>query len=96
MCLFALLVAFAPRIALLLTWILTPLVNRAFGSFLVPLLGLIFLPLTTLVYVFAFVPGVGLTAWGWFWLVLAFLLDVSAYGTGAFGRRSRKSNMAYG
>lgn len=46
-CLFALFAAFAPRLALFFLWILTPLVSRGFGSFIVPLLGIIFLPFTT-------------------------------------------------
>ena len=49
-CLFAILGAVAPRIALVLLWIFTPAVNLAFGgAWLWPLLGLIFLPFTTLI-----------------------------------------------
>ena len=40
-CLFALLAGFAPRIALVLVWIFTNLVDRAFHGFLIPLLGLL-------------------------------------------------------
>ena len=44
-CLFVLLVAFAPRVALFFLWLFTDLVSRAFGgAWLWPLLGLIFLP----------------------------------------------------
>ena len=46
-CLFALLAGFAPRIALVLVWIFTNLVDRAFSGFFVPLLGLILLPYAT-------------------------------------------------
>lgn len=93
MCLFAILAAFAPRLALLFAWFFTPLVDRAFGTFLMPLLGLIFLPFTTLVYVFAFVPGLGLTPWGWFWVALALIADLGTYGGGAYGRRSRGTHV---
>ena len=44
------LVAFFSRLALLVVWLTTPLVGRAFhGGWLLPLLGILLLPLTTLV-----------------------------------------------
>jgi hypothetical protein len=49
-CLFALLAGFLPRFALVCVWIFTNDVDRAYDTFILPLLGLIFLPLTTLVY----------------------------------------------
>ena len=87
MCLFALFAAFAPRLALLFLWIFTPLVSRAFYGFLLPVLGVIFLPFATLFYVLSYVPGIGLTPWGWLWVIVGALIDVSAYGSGAYGRR---------
>jgi hypothetical protein len=86
-CLLALLAAISPRLALVLVWIFTNLVDRAFEGFLLPLLGLIFLPLTTLVYVLAYRPAVGVTGWGWFFVVLAVLFDLGSYGGGVFSRR---------
>jgi hypothetical protein len=79
-CLFVLLILIAPRLALLLTWLFTPLVSRAFGSFIVPLLGFIFLPLTTLAYALVYVPHVGVTGFGWFWVILGLLIDLATYG----------------
>ncbi len=38
----------APRVTLVFVWIFSDLVDRAFGGFLVPLLGLLLLPYTTL------------------------------------------------
>ena len=87
-CLFALLAAGAPRLALVLMWLLTPWVGRAFdGSLVVPLLGLLFLPLTTVIFVLVS-PG-GLTVFDWLLLAVGFLVDVGAYGSGAYGRRKR-------
>jgi hypothetical protein len=86
-CLLALLAAISPRLALVLVWIFTNLVDRAFEGFLLPLLGLVFLPLTTLVYVLAYRPAVGVTGWGWFFVVLAVLFDLGSYGGGVFSRR---------
>ena len=89
-CLFALLAAFAPRIALILVWIFTNEVTKAFhGAFIWPFLGLIFLPFTTLIYSLVYVTGVGLTGWGWFWVILAFILDLAAYGSSGYTNRDR-------
>ena len=52
------------------------MVNAAFDTWLFPLLGIIFLPFATLIYVVLYTPGVGLTGWEWFWVVFAALLDV--------------------
>lgn len=89
-CLFALGAAFCPRLALLFVWLFTPFVSRAFQSaFLVPLLGIIFLPFTTLMYVFLYIPGIGLTGWGWFWVIVGALLDISSYASSAYANRTR-------
>jgi hypothetical protein len=85
-CLFALLASGAPRLALILMWIFTGWVGRAFdGSFILPLLGLIFLPLTTVIYVLVS-PG-GLSVFEWILLGVGVLIDLGAYGSGAYGRR---------
>jgi hypothetical protein len=89
-CLFVLLAAFAPRIALVLVWIFTNEVTKAFhGVFIWPFLGLIFLPFTTLIYSLVYVTGVGLTGWGWFWVILAFILDLASYGGSGYTNRDR-------
>jgi len=88
-CLLALLAAISPRLALVLVWIFTNLVDRAFTGLLLPLLGLIFLPLTTLLYVLAYRPVVGVTGWGWFVVFLGLLFDLGSYGGGARSRRRR-------
>ena len=67
-CLFALLAGMFPRLALFIVWVARPaLVSAAFSTWLIPLLGIIFLPFATLIYVILYTPGVGLTGWGWFW-----------------------------
>ena len=87
-CLFALLAASFPRAALLFTWLFTPLVSRAFhDAFLLPFLGLLFLPFTTLMYVLVWSPAVGVTGLGWFWVILGLLLDIGSYSGSAYGNR---------
>ena len=84
------LAAFAPRIALLIVWIFTPYVSRAFhGGFIWPFLGLLILPFTTLIYSLVYVPGIGVTGWRWAWVVLGVILDISWHSGGA--RRARHS-----
>ena len=89
-CLFALLAVLSPRFALVLVWIFTSEVTKAFhGSFIWPFLGLLFLPFTTLIYSLVYVTGVGLTGWGWVWVILAFFLDLAAYGGSGYTNRDR-------
>jgi hypothetical protein len=80
-CLFALFAGLFPRLGLFIIWIVRPaLVNAAFDTFILPLLGIIFLPFATLIYVVLYIPGVGLTGWGWFWVILAALFDIGQWG----------------
>jgi uncharacterized membrane protein len=85
-CLFALLSGIFPRIGLVVLWVFTNDVDQAYDTFVLPLLGLIFLPLTTLVYAVAWSPVGGVDGIEWFWVVLAFLFDVGALGAGARAR----------
>ena len=82
-CLFAMFGGLFPRLGLLILWIARPaLVDAAFNTFILPLLGIIFLPFTTLIYVIVYIPGVGLTGWGFFWVILALLLDIGHWSAG--------------
>jgi len=87
-CLFALLAGFFPRLALFIVWVARPaLVGAAFGTWIVPLLGIIFLPFATLMYVILYTPGLGLTAWEWFWVILAALFDLAHLAASIARRR---------
>jgi hypothetical protein len=68
-CLFALFAGLFPRLALFILWIARPeRIDAAFDTFLLPLLGIIFLPFATLMYVLLlYTPGRGLSGWDWFW-----------------------------
>ena len=86
-CLFALFAGLFPRFALFILWIARPArVDVAFDTFLLPLLGIIFLPFATLIYVLLYTPGRGLTGWDWFWVVLAAILDIGHWGASASQR----------
>jgi len=88
-CLVVLIALFSPRLALALTWIFTPWVDRAFGPIIWPILGIIFLPLTTLLYVIVWnTGGRGVTGWEWIVVALAFVGDVVAHGASAARQRN--------
>jgi hypothetical protein len=95
-CLFALLGAFAPRVALLFLWIFTPLVSRAFGFWLWPLLGLFFLPFTTLFYALVVGPLGTANAWAWLAVIMGLLLDLRSYADTYTHRERVPGLSAYG
>jgi hypothetical protein len=67
-CLFALFAGVFPRLAVFILWVARPeRVDAAFSTFLWPLLGIIFLPFATLIYLLLYTPGRGLSGWDWFW-----------------------------
>jgi hypothetical protein len=88
-CLLVLLAGFAPRVALALIWIFSTLVDRAFTGFLVPLIGLIFFPYTTLFYVLAYSPVVGVGGWGWAFVFLGLIFDIGHWAGGGVTGRQR-------
>jgi len=88
-CLFLLVAGFAPRVALILVWIFTDLVDRAFGSFVIPLIGLLVFPFTTLFYVLAWAPVIGVSGWGWLFVFIGFLFDIGHWSGGETARRQR-------
>jgi len=91
-CLVALMSLLGPRIAFLVTWLATNRVSVAFHSgFVVPFLGLLFLPWTTLLYTLAYSPVGGVKGIGWLVVGLGLLADLGAYGSGGTARRRRGS-----
>ena len=88
-CLLALMAGLFPRFVLFVFWIARPdRMDAIFTSFVWPLLGLVFLPFTTLMYVLLWQPGLGVTGWDWFWVGIAAVLDIGHWGASAAQRRS--------
>jgi len=88
MCLFVLLLLLGPRVVILVWGLIAPLQWTAvFGTLLLPLLGFLFLPWTTLMY-FLVAPG-GVVGFDVLLLVLAVVVDLGSYGGGAYHRRRR-------
>ena len=85
-CLFVLFAGVFPRLGLFIIWVARPnMVDAAFSTWIWPFLGIIFLPLTTLIYVILWQAG-GLDGFDWFWIVLAVLADLTHLG-GSYTQR---------
>ena len=78
------------RIMLLCVWIARPaMMNATFSTFILPCLGFMVLPFTTLMYVFL-VQGVGsIQGLDWLWLFLAVVLDIASIGAAGVSNRDR-------
>ena len=89
-CLFVMFASFFPRLAVLFIWLARPVYfNNAFdNAILLPILGVIFLPFTTLMYVLLW-SATGLSGLDWLWLVLALALDIGHWGASAYSNRDR-------
>jgi hypothetical protein len=88
-CLFAVFAASFPRLALIVIWAFTEWVNRVFGDqWLMPLLGLIFVPFTTLMYILVSLPVGGINFGGWLLVGIGLLLDISHWGQLIANRRN--------
>jgi hypothetical protein len=84
-----------PRAGILIWWLADQdRWERAFSSFLWPLLGFIFLPWTTLMYVVV-EPGGGVEGFDWIWLAIAFLADMAQYVGGAYRREQVPGYSSY-
>lgn len=85
-CILALGLAFVPRGLLVVAWIFSerwPIVWQ--GDVLVPVLGIIFLPYTTIMYMLVWTPS-GISGWDWLWIILGLFLDAVHYQQAAANR----------
>jgi len=89
-CLFLIFLLIFPRIVLVLIFLTSHYLERAYHGLLLPLLGFIFLPLTTLAYAWLvnthqLIQGINLVI-----LVLAVVIDLGGLSGGEYHRRSRR------
>jgi hypothetical protein len=88
-CLVVIVVLAFPRVALVVLWLFTTYLQRAYHGLLIPLLGFLFLPITTLAYAWMVnnhqaVQGVNLII-----LIVAVVIDLGGLGGGEYHRRGR-------
>ena len=88
-CLFAIIALLFPRVLIVILWLLTDWFTGVFDSLLWPILGFIFLPITTLWY------SAVINWYGGQWsgmniiiMVLAVILDMGSAGSGYRRKRS--------
>ena len=88
-CLTAFVASFS-RITLLFAWFARPgLMDAAFGTVILPCLGFLFLPFTTLMYVIL-IQGPGrIEGLDWLWLLLAAIMDLASIGAAGAANRNR-------
>ena len=87
-CFFLSLVFFGPRLAFLIYWLIRPVyINAVFQTWIWPLLGLIFLPWTTLMWVIVYGAN-GIVGFDWLWIGLSLVADIATYSSGAYKRKS--------
>jgi hypothetical protein len=86
-CFVLLLALISPRLAIVITFLFSDVMERAYDGWLVPVLGFFLLPWTTLAYAWMYDSGRTVEGLEWFLVGLAFVFDLGSY-TG--GRRARK------
>lgn len=90
-CLVSCIALFTPRLALVLLWIFSDWLGRAYETTLWPLLGFLFMPYTTLAYAWAWHRGAGsIEGLGLAVVVLAVLIDLGVVG-GSGHEKNRKA-----
>ena len=95
-CLFAMIAGMFPRLGTFIVWLARPnLFSQAFnGSWFWPILGIVFLPFTTLMYVILWSPGIGLTTYDWFWLIMAVVIDAMHWSSTVYSNRKQIPGMS--
>ena len=97
-CLLAFSIAVAPRLVLVLAWIFGDYWDRVWqGDWVWPLLGIIFLPFTTIMYMLVWTPtiggGSGIEGWDWMWILLGLVMDLSKWA-GLWGNKDKATEQA--
>jgi hypothetical protein len=88
-CLLVLVILLFPRVVLVLMFLLSDYLQRAYHDLIIPILGFIFLPLTTLVYAWLVNTHSPLEGINLIYLILAVVIDVGGLGSGEVHRRRR-------
>ena len=94
-CVFTVLIFLGPRVADITWWLIQPARwSTAFGSAIWPILGIIFAPWTTLMFVAVNHPVLGISFLGWLFIALGIFADISMHGGGAYFNRDSVPGMS--
>lgn len=88
-CLLVILLLLFPRVALVLIFLFSNYLQHAYHNLLIPLLGFIFLPLTTLAYAWMINTHMPIEGINLLILIVAVIVDVGGLSSGEYHRRSR-------
>jgi hypothetical protein len=89
-CLILVFALLSPRLALIATAVFTDVLSRALDGWLLPLIGFVVLPWTTLAFAWMWDSGHQVRGIEWFLVGFAFLVDVGAVSGGGRSRRPRR------
>jgi len=89
-CLLLTILLISPRLGVVALWLFTDWVDRAFSGWILPILGIIFLPWTTGLYVLGYVIGDAAAPWGILGAFIGLFLDIALHaGSATMSRRRR-------
>ena len=90
-CLAGLIVLAMPRFVMVVLWLFTSYLSRAYDGWILPLLGFFLLPTTTLAFAIAENEKGGFKGWGALLVVIAVLIDLGVWGggRGAFSNKGK-------
>jgi len=88
-CLFVLGGLLFPRVVLVVLFLLTNYLQRAYHGLIVPFLGFLFLPLTTLAYAWMVNNHMRMEGLNLLILIVTVILDMGSLGGGEWHRRQR-------
>lgn len=88
-CLVALFALITPRIVLILVWLFSHLLD-VYTSWIWPVLGFFFMPLTTLAYAWAMKTQGSVSGFPFFVVLVAALIDLGSLGGGRRASRRRR------
>ncbi len=88
-CLLTGILTLAPRLVLLFVWLFTDRINATFAGILIPLLGFLFLPFTSLAYILVWNAQSGVSGAAWLLVGGGFLFDIGTYALSRYASRLR-------
>jgi hypothetical protein len=88
-CLLLLIVLIFPRVVLVWMFLTSTYLQRAYHELIIPILGFIFLPLTTLVYAWLVNTHSPIEGINLLYIIVAVIIDLGGLGGGDYHRRRR-------
>jgi len=95
-CLLTGILSLAPRLVLVFLWFFSDRVSVVFEGIIVPLLGFLFLPFTTLAYMLVWNPESGVSGSAWNIVIGGLLFDIGTYALSRYANRLQIKSSAKG